>query len=331
MEDLTVSVIIPVYNVEKYLRQCVESVIGQTYRNLEIILVDDGSTDKSSDICDEYKAKDCRIRVLHKMNGGLSDARNTGCSVANGEYVLYLDSDDYWSDPEGIAKLVNRIEITKPDVLSFSYHKFYEETGESTGMLLRAEDMPMERNDKAGQLQFLTDYGLFIASAWNKIIKRTILSNLGFVKGVFSEDIEWCARLMDKAGSLDYLNLDLYCYRQRAGSITKSKTWKNYTDVTDAIEKCAEIYNSSTPELREYYGRYTAYQISTFIAIQAMAKTKPADCIKRVGKYKGILRHYGNSRKVRIMYYGSKCLGMTLWCAFIRGTKGIWNKRRNKI
>ena len=93
---MKISIIVPIYNVEKYIRKCIESIINQTYRNIEIILVDDGSPDNCGKICDEYAKKDSRVKVIHKKNGGLSDARNKGTEVATGEYIMYVDSDDYW-------------------------------------------------------------------------------------------------------------------------------------------------------------------------------------------------------------------------------------------
>ena len=118
-----ISVIIPVYNVEKYLKQCVDSVLQQTYQNIEVILVEDGSSDDCPRICDEYKKIDDRVVVVHQQNGGLSVARNTGISLMTGDYVMFLDSDDYWDDVDAVKRLVERVSKTNPDVLNYSYKK----------------------------------------------------------------------------------------------------------------------------------------------------------------------------------------------------------------
>ena len=118
-----ISVIIPIYNVEQYLKECLESVINQTYRNLEIILVDDGSKDKSGKICDEYKNKDERIKVVHKENGGLSDARNAGMKIATGKYIQFIDSDDF-IDKDMIETLYNLIIENEADISMCSNYYF---------------------------------------------------------------------------------------------------------------------------------------------------------------------------------------------------------------
>ena len=119
-----VSIVIPIYNVEKYLNECVDSVIVQTYHDLEIILVDDGSTDNSGKLCDEYKKIDDRIKVIHQKNGGLSAARNTGMDSAIGEYLYFLDSDDY-IEPQTVERLVDTIEQEKADIVLFDGYVVY--------------------------------------------------------------------------------------------------------------------------------------------------------------------------------------------------------------
>ena len=120
MKNLLVSVIVPIYNVEKYLRKCVDSILNQTYKNLEIILVDDGSPDNCGNICDEYALSDSRIRIIHKKNGGLSDARNAGLDIARGNYILFVDSDDY-IDETMVEKLYEALEKEKAEMSLCSF------------------------------------------------------------------------------------------------------------------------------------------------------------------------------------------------------------------
>ncbi len=125
MEDKLISIIIPVYNVERYLRECIDSIIAQTYKNLEIILVDDGSSDKSGEICDEYSKKDSRIKVIHKKNGGLSDARNVALDITKGDYIGFIDSDDY-IEKDMFQILYNLAEEYNAEISSISFYKMLE-------------------------------------------------------------------------------------------------------------------------------------------------------------------------------------------------------------
>lgn len=331
MEDIKISVIIPIYNVEKYLRQCVESVLNQTYRNIEVILVDDSSPDCCPAICDEYAKRDSRVVVLHKRNGGLSDARNAGVKIATGNYGIFLDSDDYWTDNVALQQLVERLEITDADVLSFAYHKFDEDTGKVVAAFHADANMPANDTDTVSQLEYLTNHSLYIASAWNKLIRISLLHDLPFEKGKVSEDVEWCAKLMDRADTFDFLNLDFYCYRQRAGSISNSISEKSCVDLKDAILGCIAIANMCDSKKKEYLGRFSAYQYSTFIAVQSFVEKYPKSCIEQLDKKMDILKYYGNNRKVRYMYYGTVIFGLKLWCRIIRVTKPVWNTRRDKI
>ena len=192
-----ISVIIPVYCVENYIDSCVESVVTQSYTNLEIILIDDGSPDNCPTLCDSWAKKDERIIVIHKKNGGLSDARNAGIKASSGDYIMFLDGDDYWDDSDALLKLTNRLKITNADVLNFSYKKTFIDTNEELPYFNNLSPMPKELVDKSRQLSFLVKNRLYIASACNNRIRRALFdSGLAFEKGVYSEDIEWCAKLM---------------------------------------------------------------------------------------------------------------------------------------
>ncbi len=314
-----ISVVIPVYNVEKYLNQCVDSVLNQTYTNLEIILVDDGSKDGSPEICDSYKEKDERVKVIHKKNGGLSSARNKGIENCFGDYVLFLDSDDFWDDTQAIAKLVDRINITHPDVLNYTYKKFNEDDMVFSVGNESYLPMPTELKTKKEQLQFLSVNNLYIASACNKLVKVSLLNqDLLFEQGAYSEDIEWCALLLKKAQTFDYINMNFYCYRQRAGSIAHSINDKSCSDLYKHISECIKLCNSSSDDEKDALLKYTAYQFSTFFIIQALAKNQQKPLIKKMKNYSFILKHHGNNKKVRILHYGCKILGYTLLCKIVR-------------
>lgn len=328
---IKVSVIIPVFKVEKYIRQCVDSVLNQTYPNFEVILVDDGSPDCCPEICDEYSRNDHRIFVIHKENGGLSDARNAGIEKATGDYVIFMDSDDYWTTSTGLSLLVERISVTNADVLSFSYVKLEEDTGKTIPMLQNISSMQTGIKTKEDQLNYLTQNGLYIASAWNKLIRKEIIKQVPFEVGKVSEDVEWAARLMSIAKSFDFFNICFYCYRQRSGSISHGLSQKSCDHLKDAIKGCYEDWRLCEDNTKEFIGRYAAYQFSTFIAVQALAPEFPRKTIIEIKNNTDILRYYGSSKKVKYMYYGVRIFGLMLWCRLIRMTRSIWNTRRDKI
>ncbi len=221
------SIIVPVYKVEKYLSQCVESVLGQSFSDYEIILVDDGSPDKCPDICDDYAKKDARVRVLHKPNGGLSDARNAGLEIAQGEYIIFIDSDDYWDDSKALEKICELITQQAPDAVTWRYKKYFEDSNqfESVGYTVNYSQNP--------SFQELIKSRNFTVSACGKAIKKELFEqhNLKFEKGIYSEDIGWCARLLAVTSDIIPSNLDFYIYRQRSGSITHEIGKKNIEDI----------------------------------------------------------------------------------------------------
>ena len=320
------SIVIPVYNVEKYIEQCVGSVLNQTYKKFEVILVDDGSPDKCPEICDLYAKVDSRVKVIHQENAGLSEARNAGIQVASGKYVIFLDSDDFWDDDNALKRIVERLNKTNPDVLNCSYKKYYEDTGIQISRFDNCSAMPDELKQKTEQLDYLTKEFLYIASACNKIIRTDILKkHMQFEKGKLSEDVEWCARLLYHAKSFDFVCEEFYCYRQRAMSITHTMKEKSCIDLTDNILGCIKVAEQADKKIREYIYRYTAYQLSTFIAVQAIATKCPPECIERLKKYSWLFSYHGKNKKVTCLYVANKILGFKNMCRVVRWSKKIWS------
>ena len=145
---MKISVVIPVYSVAKYLPECVNSVLNQSYEHIEIILVDDGSADESPAICEHYATSYPNVKVIHKENGGLSDARNQGIKSATGEYIAFLDGDDFWDDQEALVQLVERLNITGADVLNFCFKKYFEDTQEKIPYFSNVSAMPVALKSK---------------------------------------------------------------------------------------------------------------------------------------------------------------------------------------
>lgn len=248
-----VSIIIPIYDVEKYLERCVESVIHQTLKNIEIILVDDGSTDNCPLICEKYKERDKRIKVVHKVNGGLASARNTGLKIATGEYILFVDSDD-WIEPETVEELVNVAEKHQVDFVRFrpmyagwpnhkdgSLCNFGTEEGIKEG-LYQKEDIVREVYPRLFATPQLT-LGVIVA-AWRSLYRKDFLkkSKILFDEEIrYSEDTIFSSKVVVAANSFYYLDGPRYYhYFYNENSITKSYKkdyWENNKKLISCFEK----------------------------------------------------------------------------------------------
>lgn len=220
--ELKLSIIVPIYNVEKYLRKCVDSLLNQDLprEQYEIILVDDGSPDCCGEICDAYAARYVNVKVVHRKNGGLSAARNTGIEVVQGEYVQFVDSDDYL-EPNVLKTLVEKMDADHLDVLRFNYQNVNEryEVFEPNKISKPFVDY---RDEACDGLTFLNERLGFGCYAWQFVIRRNLLEGCRFKEGIYFEDTEWTPRLLLSANRLTSTDLMVYNYLMRDGSITKS-------------------------------------------------------------------------------------------------------------
>jgi len=219
---LKLSIIVPVYKVEPYLRKCVDSLLFQdlSWDVYEIVLVDDGSPDRCPLICDEYAGKYQNVKVIHQNNGGLSRARNSGITVANGEYVQFVDSDDYL-EPNVLKTLVNKMDESRLDVLRFNYQNVNEQS--EIFEPNKAGKPFMDYQDKTCDGEtFLTERLGFACYACQFIIRRSLLEDCLFHPGIYFEDTEWTPRLLLKSIRVSSTELVVYNYLIRQGSITKS-------------------------------------------------------------------------------------------------------------
>lgn len=221
-----VSVVIPIYKVEQYLQRCVDSVINQTYKKLEIILVDDGSPDNCPQICDEYALQDSRIKVIHKENGGLSDARNAGTKVSSGEYLYYLDSDDEIT-PDCISLLMNvvkqypDVEMVQGGTKSIPYMWFYDNSS--------YKDIDYVDNNEWVRNHFYCLDKSLPVNAWNKLLKKSFIVDnaLYFREGLIHEDELWMYQTVKKLQRYSIIQSDTYIhYRGTIGSIMATNTQK---------------------------------------------------------------------------------------------------------
>lgn len=303
------SIIIPVYNVEKYLTKCIESVFMQTYTNYEVIFVDDGSTDSSSVICDNLADNSGKIRVIHQKNQGLSAARNTGIDNAIGEYLIFLDSDDYWDDKNALLEISQIIDEKNVEVVTWSLKKYIEDTGEIEA---KHKKIPLlYKNGKTEIVKALLQNRLYRACAWDKAVKRSLITenSLYFKLGDTSEDIEWAAELMICMKAIEILPKDFYVYRQRKGSITKTKSQKNLNDLVKHVENCIKFGEAISDKLfREVYWGYVSEQYANMLIVFAMENIIKEN-IYKVEKNKRILK-YGYSTRVKICHIVSSVVGI---------------------
>lgn len=223
-----VSVIVPIYGVEDYLSKCVDSIINQTYKNLEIILVDDGGKDKCPEICDEYAGKDSRIKVIHKKNGGLSDARNAGIDIAKGEYFVFIDSDD-WVETTMVEHLLDACK--KYNVKMAACGRYV--TDGTVIVRTAYEGAEGVYSPEEALNEILSGKSLDVA-AWDKIYARNLFEEIRFPVGENNEDIAVFYKIVDLAGRVAHTGTTEYFYRSRPGSITKLKY---STDARKIIEK----------------------------------------------------------------------------------------------
>ena len=243
--DEKISVIVPVYNVEQYLERCVDSIINQTYKNLEIILVNDGSTDNSGQLCDELAKKDDRIRVVHKKNGGLSDARNVGIDEAEAELVGFIDSDDY-IDEDMYEVLINNLKAANADLSMCGHYDVYNNVPES-----QVSDKKTWELSTQEAIKMVMEAKILSVTAVNKLYKKSLFSELKFEIGKIAEDAFIMIKLLDKCNKIVATNEKKYYYVHRENSITTQKFSLKFLNVIEAYEQNKEIIIKKYPELKE--------------------------------------------------------------------------------
>lgn len=314
MSNVEFSIIIPVYNVEKYIDECINSILIQTYTEFEIILVDDGSLDSSGQICDSYTEKDARIKVIHKENRGLSSARNAGLEIAVGKYIIFVDSDDFWDDNGALKCFHERLMETDSDILVYLAKRFYERNNTFTSII----NMNVERErvtdvnvNKA--IYYLIKNNIYRAAAWNKVIRKSVIdkNSLRFEEGRLSEDMDWCGDLLLYAKRFDIYEKEVYCYRQqRNNSITSNRKKKL---VEDKLYMCKKGYEQviklNDEEKKLLLASYYAYEYSVLLGVSGGIRDK--DILNEIGRLKVLLK-YDICSKVKKVKWLKKVTGYSL-------------------
>ena len=240
-----ISVIVPVYNVEQYLERCVDSIISQTYTNLEIILVNDGSTDNSGKLCDELAKKDERIRVIHKENGGLSDARNRGIDEAESDLVGFIDSDDY-IDSDMYEVLLKNLNNTNADLSMCALYDVYNNTPEAQVTNKETWKLSSEQ-----AIKMVMEAKILSVTAVNKLYRKSLFTDLKFEVGKIAEDAFIMIKLLDKCEKIVATNEKKYYYVHRENSITTQKFSTKFLNVIEAYEQNSNIISEKYPKLKD--------------------------------------------------------------------------------
>ena len=317
MDNPLISVIVPIYNVEEYLNRCVESIVNQTYQKLEIILVDDGSPDNCPKMCDDWAGKDSRIKVIHKKNGGLSDARNAGLDIATGEYIAFVDSDDYIA-LDFIATLLAVMEKENSDVVECSVVKFYE-------------DERFEKySDNIAVTTFKTESALsgliaenpFHQHVWNKLYKADCLKGILFPVGKLNEDEFWTYQVFGRTQKVSKINKTMYYYFQRSDSIMGENYSIRRLDALEGKSNRQKFLEKNYPNLVvqakiDFYGSCMfAYQC----VLKYLSGKEKREAIVRIKRFKQecnlsvseINKIQGSSKK----YYIFSKISFDLCCKF---------------
>lgn len=310
-ESPLLSIIVPVYNVEEYLETCVKSIISQEFTDYEIVLVDDGSTDNSGRICDRLCQTYSNIVVLHKENGGLSDARNVGIRYSQGRYILFIDSDDYIAKGS-IQKIVECLSTKKNgiDVMFLEAKKIFPDCttkpmgdGFKNGVL--------EGKNKKEILQYIAQLPKFPGSACTKLVRRDniIKNQIFFEKGLLSEDINWTIDLLLKSDTFSYCDTEYYYYRQkRRGSITNTTSIKNIESLLYIIKKWAD--KDIEKDYEKAVKGFLSYEYMIALYNFALLNREERKKIRILfDSYKWILR-YSQSLKVKLVRISCIVIGL---------------------
>ena len=300
------SIIVPVYKVEEYLPECVDSLLKQSYDDFEVILVDDGSPDGCPQLCDAYAQKDRRIKVVHKENGGLSDARNAGISAATGDYLLFVDSDDFWNTDQVLCSIADILKEKPVTVVQFGHQKFYQAENRyeqvAPRTLSRYNGQPTEQ-----VLKNLISGGSLMISAWSMAIDAGFLkeNQLYFKKGIKTEDLEWAVRLYSYAPTWAFSDEYFYIYRmQRAGSITSTIDFNHLCDYCWIIEDGVERLEKDLQPIQQVMMSYMMYHVLIACALCYRTKLEKKQRKELLGRLKKIAKgricRYKLDKKVKL-------------------------------
>lgn len=308
---MTVSVIIPVYNVKPYLERCVQSVLDQTYKDLEIILVDDGSTDGSGEMCDQLANQTHCIRVIHQENQGLSAARNTGIREATGEYIVFLDSDDKWLIDDGLTMLLCE-DGAKTDLIVFKNVHIWR-NGHQTFTKDYDMDNHTDVHDAQEMFSYLVMTQQFRMSACFLLVRRQLLvdNNVYFPVGIISEDVHWSLHLWQYAHTVTFHNMNFYGYFHRSDSLSTTASIQVYESYDKIFSDWKERCNNGCKNkefIRSYLADMWVNRGYNYLKLKSHDRPKAIIILR---KHTDLLQ-YGIARKTQ----------RSLWLVKTTGVKG---------
>ena len=271
-----ISIIIPIYKVEQYLDKCIQSIINQTYKNLQIILVNDGSPDNCGKICDEYALKDNRIEVIHKINGGLSDARNVGIGRAKGKYIGFVDSDDY-IEKDMYENMYNLLEERNADVCICNFYNVIENNN-----IIKNPNNGIQEYNKIDILKEILLDKQIQSYAWNKLYKSELFDNVKYPVGKKYEDIGTTFYILEKCNKVVVTDLPKYYYLNRIDSIVNNLSEQTVIDYVDLINERYDYIENKYSELRRYNIYYLARTLITAYADLQKLKKPGKEIIEKL-------------------------------------------------
>lgn len=327
------SVIVPVYNVERYLPDCFKSLSEQSFQNFEVLLIDDGSTDSSGSLCDQYSKKDERFKTIHRENGGLSAARNTGIREARGDYLLFLDSDDFLVGADALGKLASALE-PNPDVLIYPTTEWDEDaTTVLSESPMRFEEKRLFRTEEIVDSLCLADDGVYVTMAPTKIVRREfcLQNQLLFLEGIYHEDDEWIARLISAAPTIVFSSAPVYGYRHRSGSIiTSGEEKKAVKRVEDRLKIANIMLHSKMAKTHPAVCLYAIrYFWSALCQIRSFSPTSQKKLFANAKSHASAFRcfRYSKNRKWRLCAWFERIFGVRATVRFfswiIGNKKGV--------
>ena len=334
MNHKKLSVIIPVYNSQKYLRSCVDSIRRQTYPHLEIILVDDGSTDGSALICDQLAKEDNRILSLHKENGGTSSARNFGIRSATGDYTTFMDNDDLWKSETAIEEIMAQLDEGDTDVLFHENMIYWQDKDQYITPKQSCQRSAVFEKSKSEALSSLIGAGLFsLYCVWSKVMKTSLIkeNNVVFPEKMRNEDIAFCAHLLRVANTFDYYEKNFYLYRkghleaQTVQSIRYCHLKDLQVILTDYVHtvEAAELPDTE----KELLLSYVAFPYCVWMGQSSLVEDKTIkDDLPAMKQLRYLLNYsmHPSVKKVRL-FYG--IFGYKITCKFL----GFYIKRNNHM
>lgn len=303
---MKVSIIISLYNLENYISQCLDSLINQIFDDYEIIIVNDGSTDNSEDICKNYLSYGKNVKYFHKTNGGASSARNFGLQNCSGDYIIFMDGDDYWDNANALELINSKIE-NKPDIIIFGCKDFDEKTGELSVSRNSYDIDFLEKADKALVIKNLVEEKKLPGAAWIVCSNRQFLldHNIVFEEGIKAEDIDWVYSVLHFSKTISFLNAPFYVYRKnRKNSATFSFDDKSLSGILYTIQKWMPKI-AKNPDLK-----YLFYNLNFhFLLTVIFAKSFNENQLSIMNNHKDIL-NYALTLRDKAFSFMIKILGI---------------------